>query len=559
MLKKIFLILIVIALLVFGVAYVALEGSEDLGKTAVQISVEEATAQLEKMLKKVEVQELDARKASVQLGGNSLADELPDISQNPLVIEGKGDIDVEIFSSPEKAGTGMDGWLVDIAKQFNNQNNMINGKTVSVSLRSISSGLGADYIISGKYWPDAFTPSNEFWGKMIEANNVDIILKEARLVGNVAGILMEKQKQEAFIKTYGTVNMQTVIQATTKDELAMGYTNPLSSSTGLNFLVSTLNSIDGKDLLGKKAVEGFEDFQANVPFVAYTTMQMRDAATSGVFDSMILEYQTYVNTSELSNFVFSPFGVRHDNPIYAIGNLDAETESALDMFIEFCLSEESQKSASRYGFNQLNDYVSEEPEFSGKTLLNAQSLWKEKKDSGRPVVAVFVADISGSMSGIPLNQLKTSLINGSQYINSSNYIGLISYNRNVYINWPIKPFDLNSRAYFTGAVEDLSEGGNTATFDAILLGLKMLLEQKEQMPNAKLMMFVLSDGETNSGHFLPEVEDIIRALEIPIYTIGYNANIDALKTISAINEAASINASSDDVVYALKNLFNAQM
>ncbi|MBR5513907.1 MAG: hypothetical protein IKV85_07990 [Ruminococcus sp.] len=40
---------------------------------------------------------------------------------------------------------------------------------------------------------------------------------------------------------------------------------------------------------------------------------------------------------------------------------------------------------------------------------------------------------------------------------------------------------------------------------------------------------------------------------------GYNANLEELGKLSAINEAASVNADSDDVVYALKNLFNAQV
>ena len=52
---------------------------------------------------------------------------------------------------------------------------------------------------------------------------------------------------------------------------------------------------------------------------------------------------------------------------------------------------------------------------------------------------------------------------------------------------------------------------------------------------------------------------LIENLNVPIYTIGYNANIAALQEISKINEAASINADTDDIIYTLKNLFNAQM
>ena len=127
------------------------------------------------------------------------------------------------------------------------------------------------------------------------------------------------------------------------------------------------------------------------------------------------------------------------------------------------------------------------------------------------------------------------------------------------INLPIDKFSLNHRAYFTGAVEDISPFGSTATFDGVAVAADMLLDAKEQHPDAKIMMFVLSDGVTNVGCSLKDISGIIQALEIPIYTIGYNADLDELGKLSAINEAASVNADSDDVVYALKNLFNAQV
>ncbi|HAV91496.1 MAG TPA: hypothetical protein DCW44_09520 [Eubacterium sp.] len=73
------------------------------------------------------------------------------------------------------------------------------------------------------------------------------------------------------------------------------------------------------------------------------------------------------------------------------------------------------------------------------------------------------------------------------------------------------------------------------------------------------MIFVLSDGECNRGHSLKEVSPIVSSLKTPIYTIGYNANIDALKQLSDINEGVCIDAKTDDVVYQLKQLFNANM
>lgn len=220
---------------------------------------------------------------------------------------------------------------------------------------------------------------------------------------------------------------------------------------------------------------------------------------------------------------------------------------------------EYQDLGEEYGFKYPENYVSELPELDGDTLIQAQKLWKEKKDNGKPIVAVFVADISGSMSGEPINELKRSLLNGSKYINSDNYIGLVTYSTDVYINLPISKFDINNRSLFAGAVTDLNTEGSTATFDAVVVAIDMLKKFMKDNPDTKPMLFVLSDGETNIGSTLNDTKDIFKTFGIPIYTIGYNADIAALKQISEINEAANINATSDDVVYQLKNLFNAQM
>lgn len=383
---------------------------------------------------------------------------------------------------------------------------------------------------------------------------------EKRLAGNVAGILTSKKKNDELIKKYGAINIKTITDAVAKNEMAMGYTNPFASSTGLNFLISALYSFDNKDLLSENAVAGFEKFQTNIPFVAYTTLQMRDSAKSGVLDGFVLEYQLYANSPDIkSDYIFNPFGVRHDSPIYALGNLSGEKKEILQKFVEYLKSNKAQKLASDYGFNNLNEYKPEIGNVNGDIIVKAQKLWKEKKNANKEITAVFVADVSGSMEGDPLNKLKKSLLNGSQYIGKDNSIGLVSFSSEVNICLPIGKFDLNQRSLFAGAVSDLVASGNTAMYDGVLVALKMLLTEKAKNPNTKLMLFVLSDGETNYGLSLNDIQNILTVFKIPVYTIGYNANIKALQNLSSVNEAASINANSDDVVYKLGSLFNAQM
>lgn len=549
-----------IAVLVFGAIFGGITLTKNLGKSSDTITTENATEKLDKLYSKLKINNVTPRKESVTISSNDIGETLPGIDKYPASVNNNTDTFIEIFSSTEKTGEKTDGWLNDVAKDFNKSNIQVNGKPVSVRIRGIASGTGMDYITSKKYVPDAFTPSNELWGELMKSKGTEVKLEEKKLIGNVPGILLSKSKYDELTKKYGSINLKNIVEATISGELAMGYTNPLSSSTGLNFLISTLLTFDSQNPLSDTAASNFEKFQANIPFVAYTTLQMRDSAESGSLDGFIMEYQTYTNSSDLkSDYVFTPFGYRHDSPIYSIGTLSAEKSEILAKFIDFCKQSKYQKLASDYGFNQQDNYVSEAGAVTGDTISQALKIWKDKKNATRSISAVFVADVSGSMNGEPLNKLKDSLLKGSQYISKGSSIGLVTYSDDVNINLPIGKFDINQRSLFTGAVKDMQAGGNTSTFDAVVAATKMLLDEKAKDPNAKLMLFVLSDGETNKGSSLDDIKDILQAFKIPVYTIGYNANIKALQSISSINEAASIDADSEDVIYKLSNLFNAEM
>ena len=526
--------------------------TQEVGKTP----SEKSMSYLQKYLKTIDVTTETPTKSNVTLQKPSLKDELPEIGEYDLTVKGTGEVNIEIFTSPEKAGDGVDGWLKEVAEKFNRSNYKIGGKSATVSIRNISSGDAVDYIVSGKYTPDLFTPSNELWVAMAQAQSAKLTKISDSLVQNTAGILISQKTYKELEEKYGKADLSAVVQATINNEITLGY----ASSTGLNFLVSTLENFDSANVLSDKAKEEFQKFQQNIPFVSYITMQMRSAAESGSLDAFIMEYQTYANDATLkNNYTFIPFGVPHNNPLYVCGELDSEKAQLAQAFSEYALNQENQNLAANYGFNN-NDYkASSEMKYDGNTILQVQQLWKEEKDSGKPIIATFVSDVSGSMAGTALSNLKKSLINGAQYINNNNYVGLVSYSTDVTINLPINQFDLNQRSLFNSAVQKLSASGNTATFDAILVAANMLVQKKQEIPDSKLMMFVLSDGETNTGHSIEEAKKVIKDLEIPIYTIGYNADISALQEISGINEAASINADSEDVIYQLRNLFNSNL
>ena len=96
-------------------------------------------------------------------------------------------------------------------------------------------------------------------------------------------------------------------------------------------------------------------------------------------------------------------------------------------------------------------------------------------------------------------------------------------------------------------------------YDGIVLGLKMLEDQQALDPDLKTLLVVLSDGQTTDGLTFDDVDDVIEGLRIPIYTVGFEADLDELGPVSSLVEAASINASEADVEFKIGSMLNSQM
>lgn len=519
---------------------------------------DEAVQELESKLTKVSVTKVDAPLDIYDLDSDTKA--LADIDTFDMTVQSNAQITIEVAAPSELSGDAPDDLINVLAKNFNNSHTEVNGKSVGVSVRKIASGEVVTYMTEGDYRPDVYIPSSYALGEMLKAKGVGVIKLTDRMAGNTAGILMEKQTYADFVEKYGDVTVDKVLEASLAGVLTFACANPYTSAAGLNILAATLHSFDANNPLSDTAAQKLLDYQRQSPPVAYTTGVLRTQAAKGIIKAMVMEEQAYRNTPELKDYVYTPAGIRHDHPVYTFDYVSSEKQEVAKKFVEYCLSDEAQKIATDKGFNLHDDYVDQSAGLDGAGYLAAQKIWKANKDGGKPIIAVFVADISGSMDGEPLNALKESLISTARYIGSDNYIGLVSYSDEVYVDLDIEQFDETQKAYFSGAVKAMTAGGGTATYDATLVALDMLNKKADEVPDAKLMLFVLSDGDSRNGYSLSKITDIVGGMKVPIYTIGYNMrSTDELKRLSEINEAALINAQTDDIVNQLRNLFNVQL
>ena len=362
----------IIAIVVFGLIFGVVSLTKNWGKNKDTVNTETSIKKLNALYGKLNINKPAPKKdPDFSSDNDDLIAVLPDISEYPFIVNPATDDFLTIYASPEK-----ENWLIDIAEKFNRSGVTVDEKPVSVGIRSIQSGLGADFISSGKYKPDIFAPSSELYGDMLAGKGVKINMLEKRTAGNVAGIVLSKKKYDAL----GSPNAKDVIDRIVNGGLEIGYTNPTSNSEGLNFLITILYTFDKENPLGDTAVSQLRKFQDKIPYVAYDAVQLKESALGGSLDGFVSDYQAYINSPELkSSYTFIPFGVRHDQPVYEIGDLSGLKKQIAAKFVDYCKTPESQKAATDNGFNGQEDYVYSLAKPDGITVLQAQEPGKKKK------------------------------------------------------------------------------------------------------------------------------------------------------------------------------------
>ncbi len=139
------------------------------GSSSKQLSYEDAETELDALLTKVHINEVENPAMDIYTDEVSVADTLADISTFPFTVEGRGDINIEIAAPSEFTGEQPDDWLNVIARRFNDSGAVINGKSVSVTVRKMASGEVVTYMTEGGYRPDMYIPSNYALGEMLRS------------------------------------------------------------------------------------------------------------------------------------------------------------------------------------------------------------------------------------------------------------------------------------------------------------------------------------------------------------------------------------------------------
>ncbi len=514
---------------------------------------------------------------------DGIEDPLPSLEQFPLYAAQPSNnpqvVYLEIFSSSEKANIKKQNerWLIEVAKAFNQKRTTIrSGEVIQVGVRNIPSGIAARLLAANTVKPAGYSPSNDLWVAMLSSQGVKTKYTASRLVPNIGGFVLQEQVYRE-LGANGEVDFEKLLNAIASGQISVGYPNPYSSSTALNLLYAIFwrgagHQQDGQpltiaDLESPQVKSVFQGFQKQVLITTTTTLDLQEIfiRDKDKLQAFPLEYQNYQQLKKVPGFettVFIPFGIPHNNPLVGFDWNTAKQQEALQKFAEFATDPARQKLAQQQGFVET-DYLSESnlpPIPAGEVLTTAQSFWKQQKDAGRTVYLMTVIDTSGSMEGNPLAKVKEGLRIASQEINPGNYVGLISYSDRPREMMAFAPFDEMQHKRLLAAIDNLSADGGTAMYDAMMVGLGKLIEQKRANPNGRFYLLVLTDGQTNQGLVLNQVQDVLKYSEVRVYPIAYgNVNQQELAAIAALRESTVKTGTPENVKELLKGLFQTNL
>ncbi len=539
----------------------------------------------EQLLPKIQVETVHIPDAIAQrYTTQPVADPLPNLQDFPLYGAQPPDrasntLYLEIFGSADKSNAKRqeERWLVDVAEAFNQkQATTRSGKVIQIGVRNLPSGIAARLLTSGAAKPAAYIPTNALWLQMLRQQGIKFTSIAQRLAPCMSGFVLQDQVYRDLAKA-GEVNFERVLDAILAGKLQVGYTNPYSSSTALNFLYtlfwySANHAKDGKsltvsDLQLPQINSTFSAFQNQVLVTSATTLELKEVFIRDYHKLQIIvsdspSYETLRKLPDMENLIFIPFGIPQEGTLVSFDWNTPEQVEALRQFSQFALSPVMQGCARALGYQlpASTQNILTPPLPSGQVLQAAQSYWKKRKDGGRSVYMMVVVDTSGSMEGERLNALKQSLQRALQEINLGNYVGLLSFSDRPHKIVSLAPFDTSQHQRLLAAIDHLRADGNTALYDGVIVGLAELMNYRKKDLDGRFYLLLLSNGEVNRGLRFEQVQGILTESGVRLYPVAYGeVNQQEMKAIAALREATVKSGTPQNLQNLLKDFFQTAL
>lgn len=401
----------------------------------------------------------------------------------------------------------------------------------------------------------------------------------------VLGVKTEKAKELGWVS--GKVTWKQVIAASKAGKFRFAMTNPSGSNTGFVTLVGVASELSGKgDALQEADIpEGeLKEFFRGMSLTSGSSGDLADQfmAHPQKADG-IINYESVItglskNGLPLTVIVPKEGVITADYPLML---LDSSKQAFYTKLVEYLRQSDTQtwlaQNTNRTPLQgNNNDEITNELPFPGN-LKVVDAILRGFLDSySKPASSYFVLDVSGSMSGQRMNDLKKSFFSlvesdGSvsgrfSTFRTREHVVMTPFSSVVQKShtFTLDNKDGDNKQALADAkmfIERLNADGGTAIYDA-LMRVYPVAQERLKTGERTVSIVLLTDGANGTGHNAAQFEEFVRNAgepRVPVYTIQYgDANAKELQGIAQATNGRLFDASKVSLKQTLKSIRSYQ-
>ncbi len=403
---------------------------------------------------------------------------------------------------------------------------------ISLELHYIGTLDGAEKLMAGEEVDLAWFSHAKYLTLLQGAKGRVVAQEKIMLSPVVLGVKRSKAQAWGWVDN-PDLTWRDVVDKAGSGELRYGMTNPASSNTGFTALIGVASALSGSadalqaedidDVSGplKEFFKGQALTSGSSGWLAESYVREQDRLDGMInYESVLLGLNESGQLREELYLVYPKEGIiTADYPLMLINE---DRREQYDELVAYLRSPEFQKEIMERTLRrpvtpqaQLSDEFPQqllvELPFPNNLEVVDRLLFSYLDEQRIPAHAIFVLDVSGSMEGRGLNDLKAALVNltgtdtslTGQFARFRNRerITMVPFNDQV---WDIRDFDVDiesqeSFQQIRSYVDSLQAGGGTAIFSSLREAYILAAQAQQRDPDRYYSIVLMSDGKNTGG------------------------------------------------------------
>ncbi|MBF0231046.1 MAG: substrate-binding domain-containing protein [Desulfamplus sp.] len=460
---------------------------------------------------------------------------------------------------------------------------------------------------------DAVLAANSIWIRMGD-RDLHRVSDEASIMRSpvVLGVKKTLAKELGWINKDITVH--DILSAVRNKKLQFAMTSATQSNSGASAYIGLLFGLAGKpDVLESKHLADTK-LQSDIKEI-FGAMERGSGSSGWLNEMFISKYDTLNAMFNYESMVIAlnkQLESQKKEPLYVIyptdglaiadstiGFVNREVSSdkqnssdKKEFFIklkDYLLSEKTQEKILKTGFRtgligmnpekvdksvynpewgiDLNRSISPIPWPSADVIQEALSLYQTTLR--KPSYTVYLLDVSGSMQGDGMNQLKQAMTglldqkSAEKYLlqtSSDDVIVVLTFNHAVVKGWKIESRKPNDMKLLIDTINQLQPNGGTNIYLPVINALDILNKEGANIYNYLVSIILMTDGMSNDGK-LSDVKDYLEKIKKknsdftlpPIFGVTFGSADDKqLKELAEFSTARVFDGRKDGLIKAFR-------